>query len=45
MTKLRNVIDEIDVEDKKILGYNFDNCSLNAKLLSRENGKVYSLHP
>ena len=41
----RNIVANAYAEDIKMLGYNFDSSSLDAQLLDRKNGKVYSLYP
>ncbi|TAM61125.1 MAG: hypothetical protein EPN49_07730 [Rhodanobacter sp.] len=39
------IVAETYAEDIQMLGYNFDNSSLEAQLASRNRGKVYSLRP
>lgn len=39
----RRIVAEVYAEDINMLGYTFDNSSLNDQILSRNRGKVYSL--
>lgn len=38
-----NIVAEVYAEDIRMLGYTFDNSSLEAQLMARDNGKVYTL--
>jgi len=39
----RNIVAEVYAEDIRMLGYNFDNSSLEDQLKARDKGKIYSL--
>ena len=43
-TDTRRIVADVYAEDINMLGYTFDNSSLRDQLLSRDSGKVYSMH-